>query len=266
MSPIPFTRLPLRFPGDVLLSEAIVAASAHWTGHFNAGYHDGGWQGVSLRAIDGETTRLFSDPTRRGSVADTPLLKQCPAIQAALRQFQCPLREVRLLRLAPDSTIREHRDDDLRFDEGQARLHIPLITHPLVEFYVDGERVIMEAGECWYLDLARPHRVHNASPIERIHLVIDCEVNDWLRGQIGVGDVPVRTPSAPSGRDLFFAFRERVWADPALEQQLIAVSDKDEFVQRAVALGRANGFDFNPEDVASEMARGRQTWLSQWIV
>ena len=234
--------------------------------HFNTGYHDGGWQGISLRAIDGGATRLFSDPTRRGCVVDTPLLQQCPAIQAALKQFECPLNEVRLLRLAPGSTIREHRDDDLRFDEGQARLHVPLITHPLVEFYVDGERVIMEAGECWYLDLSRPHRVRNASAVERIHLVIDCEVDDWLRDLIASGDVPVRVPIAPSGADQFFAFRERVWADPALERQLIAVSDKDEFVRRVVELGQENGFDFNPDDVASAMARGRQTWLSQWIV
>lgn len=266
MSPPSFTRLDLRFPSAPLLREAKDIDNAQWVRHFNTDYHDGGWQGVALRAIGGEAARLFSDPNRRTSVADTPLLAQCPAIRAALAEFHCTLRDVRLLRLAPGSTIREHRDDDLRFDEGEARLHVPLVTHPLVEFYVDGKRVLMEAGECWYLDLSRPHRVRNASPLERIHLVIDCEVNDWLRERIERGDVPERDAIVPSGQDQFVAFRERVWSDSGLEQHLIALSDRDAFVQAVVTLGDTHGFHFSPDDVASAMSRGRQTWLSQWMV
>lgn len=266
MSSSAFTRLDLHFPSEPLLREANSIAPAQWARHFNTAYHDGGWQGVALRAIDGDATRLFSDPTRRATIVDTPLLETCPAIQAALRQFCCPLRDVRLLRLAPGSHIREHRDDDLRFEQGEARLHVPLLTHPLVEFYVDDQRVMMEAGECWYLDLSRPHRVRNASPIARIHLVIDCEVNDWLREQIARGDIPVREAITPSGQDQFFAFRERVWADPGLEQRLIGCTDKDVFTQTAVTIGELNGFHFSRDDVASAMSRGRQTWLSQWMV
>jgi hypothetical protein len=265
MSPPAFARLDLHFPHEPLLREAYDIAHAQWAGHFNADYHDGGWQGVALRAIGGEASRLFSDAANRAAVADTPLMQRCPAIQTALREFHCPLRDVRLLRLIPGSFIREHRDDDLRLEEGEARLHIPLITHPLVEFYVDGQRVLMEAGECWYLDLSRPHRVRNASPIARIHLVIDCEVNDWLREKIGKGDVPKREAITPSGQDQFFAFRERVWADADLEQRLIACTDKDVFAQAAVELGDAHGFHFSQGDVSSAMSRGRQTWLSQWM-
>jgi hypothetical protein len=261
----PFTRLNLRFPNEALLREANHVDTTLWSGHFNADYHDGGWQGVALRAIDGNVSRLFSDPVRRASVVDTPLLQQCPAIQAALKDFHCTLRDVRLLRLAPGSYIREHRDDDLCFDEGEARLHIPLVTHPLVEFYVDGLRVIMEAGECWYLDLSRPHRVRNASPVERIHLVIDCEVNDWMRRQIAQGDAPKREAIVPSGQDQFCAFRERVWAESELQHRLVACVEKDVFAQTVVTTGAAHGFQFTEDDVVSAMSRGRQTWLSQWI-
>jgi mannose-6-phosphate isomerase-like protein (cupin superfamily) len=262
----PFVRLALRVQAGPLLQEATAFRHADWSQHFNADYHDGGWQGVALRAIDGDGARLFSDPARRAAVANTALLAQCPAIQSALKEFHCPLRDVRLLRLAPGSHIREHRDDDLRFDQGEARLHIPLVTHPLVEFYVEGQRAIMEAGECWYLDFSRPHRVRNAGPIERIHLVIDCEVNEWLREQIAQGDVPLRKAPVPSGQDQFFAFRELVWRDTGLQQKLIIATEKAAFVNDVLALGKAHDFNFSADDVESAMTRGRQSWISQWTV
>jgi len=31
------------------------------------------------------------------------------------------------------------------------------------------------------MDFSLPHRVLNPSPEDRVHLVIDCEVNSWLR-------------------------------------------------------------------------------------
>lgn len=261
-----FVRLALRFQEAPLLQEALAVERARWGAHFNADYHDGGWQGVALRAVAREITRLYSDPNLPAAVTDTALLAKSPAIQAALATFQCPLRDVRLLCLAPGSTIREHRDDDLRLDAGEARLHIPLITHPQVEFYVDSQRVQMMAGECWYLNPSLPHRIRNASPIERIHLVVDCVVNDWLLEQILLGDVPPRCAAAPSGQAQFFAFREAVWADIALAQHLMAITDNEVFKSAVVSMGGEHGFYFSADDVASAMMRGRQTWMSQWIV
>ena len=149
----------------------------------------------------GGDARALHAPARLGQgIADTPLLARCPAIAAGLGRFECPLRAVRLLRLAPGAVIREHRDDDLRFEAGEARLHVPLATDPAVEFYVDGARVAMEPGECWYLDLSRPHRVSNRGSSPRIHLVVDCQVNDWLAAQVAAGDRPAR-PAAPTGAE-----------------------------------------------------------------
>jgi hypothetical protein len=39
----------------------------------------------------------------------------------------------------------------------------------------------MNEGELWYLNVNQPHHVTNRSTTDRIHLVIDCVVNDWLR-------------------------------------------------------------------------------------
>jgi Aspartyl/Asparaginyl beta-hydroxylase len=262
----PFSRLKLSFDAKALLREANARCEQEWITHFNTGYHDGGWHGIALRAVNGEAGRLYPDPAQDSAIADTAILAECSAIQDALCAFQCTLRSVRLLRLAAGSSIREHRDDDLRLELGEARLHIPLVTHPLVEFYVDGMRVLMEEGECWFLDLSRPHRVKNPSPIERIHLVIDCEVNDWLRAQIAEGDVPIRHAITPSGQDQFVAFRQLVWADPTLQRALMAATDKEIFFSETVKRGAAEGFNFSADDVESFMMRARQEWISQWTM
>jgi hypothetical protein len=38
----------------------------------------------------------------------------------------------------------------------------------------------MKEGECWYLRLSDPHSVSNKGNKDRIHLVIDIEVNSWF--------------------------------------------------------------------------------------
>ena len=38
----------------------------------------------------------------------------------------------------------------------------------------------MKPGELWDIDLTKEHEVHNKSPIDRIHLVMDFIPNAWL--------------------------------------------------------------------------------------
>jgi quercetin dioxygenase-like cupin family protein len=60
------------------------------------------------------------------------------------------------------------------------RLHIPITTNAQLEFYLNKQRVIMQEGECWFLNFNYPHAVNNLGKTDRIHLVMDCNVNDWL--------------------------------------------------------------------------------------
>ncbi len=234
--------------------------------HFNQGYHDGGWQGVALRAVGGDARELHSGARDAAAVADTELLRTCPGIGAALMRLRCPLRAVRLLRLAAGSVIREHRDDDLRFEDGEARLHVPLVTSPAVEFYVEDRRVLMEPGECWYVDFSRPHRVANRGDRERVHLVIDCTVNEWLAAQIAAGDPCLLRTAPVSAQEAFAAFRAEVLEDAALQARLQAEADPTAFVASAVALGAERGFRFGAEDVRAAMAQGRRAWIEQWLL
>jgi mannose-6-phosphate isomerase-like protein (cupin superfamily) len=266
MNAPPFARLPATFDAAPLLAEALAIGRDDWTVHFNTGYHDGGWHGTALRSPGGDARKLYSDSRSAEPLRDTDLMSRCPQIAAALARIECPLRAVRLLRLAPGAVIREHRDDDLVFAQGEARLHIPLATNPDVEFYVDDKRVIMEPGECWYLNLSLPHRVQNRGAIDRIHLVIDCKVNDWLAEQIEASTPVERQGHAPTGQQGFAEFRERVFSDPALRDQLRAVHDVAAFPARTVELGASLGFVFGEEDVRAAMMRGRQAWTMQWVI
>ncbi len=73
-------------------------------------------------------------------------------------------------------------DHDLAAENGIARLHVPVVTNDDVMFKLNGTRVAMNEGECWYLRLSDPHSVENRGRADRVPLVIDAEVNEWLWG------------------------------------------------------------------------------------
>ena len=169
----------MRFDADAIRADAEALPPTAWVPHFNTGVYEGDWSGVALRAVGGSTS-LYPDPAAPEPFADTDLLGACPHVAHALAQLACPLQGVRLLRLGPGAVIAEHRDYRLGFDDGEVRLHVPVVTSELVSFVLDGEPVVMDEGECWYLDLNLPHRARNDGAGSRIHLVIDCIVNEWL--------------------------------------------------------------------------------------
>lgn len=175
-------QLPLHFDPDLLKADLRALAAEDWVLHFNKPYYEGEWSGVALRSVNGEAGRLYPDPTAREQFADTPALARCRYIQSVLATFHCPLEAVRLLKLRAGSSIREHKDYNLGYEDGEVRFHVPVLTNPDVEFYLNQQRIVMNEGECWYLDFNLPHRVVNHSATDRIHLVIDCVVNDWVRG------------------------------------------------------------------------------------
>jgi quercetin dioxygenase-like cupin family protein len=175
-------RLPLNFDSRALAAEALALGDEEWIPHFNQQIYEGQWTGVALRSVGGVTTQLYPDPAAQAPYADTETLARCPAHQRALDEFKCPLLAARLLALEPGAVINEHRDYRLGFSDGEIRVHVPVVTSPEVEFVLDERRVELPVGEAWYLDLNLPHRVANRSDVTRIHLVVDCVVDEWLSG------------------------------------------------------------------------------------
>ncbi|MBP7705541.1 MAG: aspartyl/asparaginyl beta-hydroxylase domain-containing protein [Caulobacter sp.] len=173
-------KLPFRFDVARLRADAASLADDAWVPHYNLRDYEGEWTGVALRSSGGRDGWLFPAPPKGEPCADTPTLGRLPYLAQVLATFECPMENARLLRLHAGSSIREHTDHALGYRDGLARLHVPVVTNPDVTFYLDGEPVPMGEGECWYLDFNRPHRVDNNSAEHRVHLVIDCRVNDWL--------------------------------------------------------------------------------------
>ncbi len=178
-------KLPLRFDATRMQAELAALESEGWIDHFVKSNYSGSWSVIPLRGPAGAThpvQMIYSDPTCE-HFADTPFLERSPYFREVLAAFQCPLDAVRLMKLTVGSDIKEHRDLDLDFDRGHVRLHVPVYTNPDVEFYLNNERVVMDEGECWYLRLSDPHRVANRGTADRVHLVIDARVNDWVTSQ-----------------------------------------------------------------------------------
>ncbi len=174
-------KLPLSFDPKRLQADLASVLSGEFVRHFNTNYFEGDWSGVPFRSVGGSARSIYPDPTAKDKFADTPLVERCAYVREVLAALPCPQHAVRFLRLKAGSVIKEHRDYDLGFEDGEVRLHIPVVTNPDVEFVLNQVRVIMNEGECWYLDVNLPHRVANRGATDRIHLVVDCVVNDWLR-------------------------------------------------------------------------------------
>lgn len=65
--------------------------------------------------------------------------------------------------------------------------------------------------------------------------------------------------------DEFEKFRQSVLADESLQAELRVVTDKKEFAERAVELGRERGFAFTTDDVDFARREGRRVWIEQGI-
>lgn len=116
---------------------------------------------------------------------DTPELKQSPYLTSVIDTFKqhTDVTLVRLLRLAPQSVVKEHTDPTLglEIEKSVIRLTIPILNKENIEFFLNDTPVLMQPGECWYLKLTDPHRVNNYGQTERVNLTIDMRPNDWIR-------------------------------------------------------------------------------------
>ncbi|MGK6355414.1 aspartyl/asparaginyl beta-hydroxylase domain-containing protein [Sphingomonas sp. DT-207] len=182
-------RLPFAFDPVRLAADLEALADTEWTPHFVTCNYQGEWSAMPLRAPAGAEHPILMITAHPGvtDFVDAPPLARAPYLQQVIAAFDCPLRSARLMRLTPGSVILEHSDPGMAAEEGSVRLHLPIVTNAQVEFNVNRRPVPMAPGEVWYLRLSDPHSVANRGPTDRVHLVIDAEVNDWLADQLAAG-------------------------------------------------------------------------------
>lgn len=177
-------RLPLVFDPVPLAADLASFGEDDWTRHFVRDNYEGEWSAIPLRAAAGEThpIRMIGTHPLAERFVDTHYLDRAPAMRALLAGLACPLKAVRLMRLTPGSRILEHDDHDPDAVNGTARLHVPITTNDGVEFLLNRRPVTMAPGELWYLRLSDPHAAANRGATDRVHLLIDVRLSDWLVG------------------------------------------------------------------------------------
>lgn len=179
-------RLPLNFDAARLRADLAQVQPAAWVAHFNQRIYRGDWSVAPLRAVPGSPIPAFSLPGA-SKQEDMPLLRGCKYFRQVLDSFQCPLASARLLRLGAGAAIEEHCDPMLSLEHDEVRIHVVADTNPEVECRIDGVTRHWASGECWYADFTRPHSFANRGDTERVHIVLDCVLNDWLRDLLKAG-------------------------------------------------------------------------------
>ena len=195
MNFISYLQLPFQFEATCLQKDLASVLFEPWTQHGNRWIYKGEWSGLALRNSSGMPTDLDADAVQVSTFINTPLYDHCPSIQEVLTCFDCPIGSVRFLKLAAGAKIDEHVDGGLCYEVGEARIHIPVQTNPEVDFRLNGQRVVMNEGSCWYINANMRHSVANRGQTDRIHLVIDFRVNDWLRTVFEANSDPTRDQS-----------------------------------------------------------------------
>jgi hypothetical protein len=252
-------RLEVRFDPEALARDLSLLEEPDWVEHFVRQNYEGTWRVLPLRAPANAIhpiKMIYSNPAC-DTFVDTPLLARCRYFQQVLAAFQCPLHAVRLMKLTPGSTIKPHTDHDLASEQGRARLHIPVTTNPGVDFRLNGTRVMMAEGECWYLRLSDPHSVANRGPVDRVHLVLDALVNPWLVEQLTDAE---RVADGPAPESDLERFRRAVVRDVALQRRLSSVDDRNAFVALAIQLASERGCRTTADEIDRAMQEARRRW------
>jgi hypothetical protein len=167
------------FDPEKLKNDVYKIIDKNWINHYNTNDYSGKWTSIALMSQNGKSNSIFALPNGEDKLVATEILDSCSYFEEILNSFLFEKTAVRLLKLDVGATVKPHRDNCLGYEDGCFRLHIPIITNSDVEFVLDGNRLIMNEGECWYIDANFIHSVANRGSEDRIHLVIDGLRNEW---------------------------------------------------------------------------------------
>ena len=157
-----------------------------------------GWDALSLHGYGKHPLDILKPGVLKSSVnVDTKLQwttlkdnKTMKPVLDILDKLPCEFERVRFMRLEAGKNIGKHTDKidkDLGIDDGQiTRIHMPVRTNDLVTFSIWDDNKFkqdykLKTGHFYYTDVRKAHAVENLSDTDRIHLVMDCYVNNEMR-------------------------------------------------------------------------------------
>ncbi len=172
-------KFPMHFDPAKLKEDLRKVMDTPWIDHYNQNDYDGKWSSIALMSPDGKSDNIYAFNANSKEITATDVLDSCSYFEDILDSFHFEKAAVRLLNLAAGAQIKPHSDYCLGYEDGFFRLHIPVITNQEVVFILDDKRLIMNEGECWYINANFTHSVSNNGTDDRIHLVVDGIRNDW---------------------------------------------------------------------------------------
>lgn len=202
---IRYIRFNHTFNAALLQQEVAALEGGLWKAHYNQSNYEGNWSTLQLRSVNGLTgnnTAIHSNALQGNDrFADTPLMALCPYTSTVIDFFKMEKTSIRFMKLDAGAVIKPHSDPDLNFEEGELRIHIPVITNDQLYFYLEEEILKMEEGSCWYMNLSLQHSVRNEGNTARVHLVIDGIVNDWVKNWFAQSDHLRTDMEAPAKKE-----------------------------------------------------------------
>ena len=194
-------KLPMTFRPESLQHDLKIAERFDFQQH-PLNYHDGSWKAINLIYPGGEIhyAHRGADGMGEGEPIATDVLKSCPYFTHIFEHLEARGVKVLMARLSAlpaGGKIHVHYDRTESVDFDMWRVHIPIVTHSKVKFYLGYVRRRWQEGEAWVGDFTFPHWVYNESPVNRVHMIIDCKPSDRMREMLPAGHM---TPKALARR------------------------------------------------------------------
>ena len=188
-----------------IIAQRVEMMDYEFTNHYSNYNKDKSWSAISLRGYSPEWS-FITKPAEMSKkwkeenkdvefkLQDTELRKMFPEVEELLRWLPGEPHRIRFMNLSPGGGELQRHTDQVDPDAGVndyklMRFHFPIVTNKDVIFNqwdwdANFQSVHMQVGECWYIDVRKPHRAINDGEDMRTHLVIDIEANDEVRALI----------------------------------------------------------------------------------
>ena len=188
-----------------IIAQRVEMMDYEFTNHYSNYNKGNSWSAISLRGYTPDWSFItkpeeMSKKWKEGNkdaefkLQDTELRKMFPEVEELLRWLPGKPHRIRFMNLSPGGGELQRHTDQVDPDAGVndlklMRFHFPIVTNKDVIFNQwDWNAKLVEAhmrvGECWYLDVRKPHRAINGGTDMRTHLVVDVEANDEVRALI----------------------------------------------------------------------------------
>ena len=187
------------------IKERLEIMDYEFTNHYS-NYNKGkSWSAISLRGYTpdwafitkpAEMSKKWKEENKdvEFKLQDTDIRKMFPEVEDLLKLLPGKPHRIRFMNLSPGGGELQRHTDQVDPDAGVndyklMRFHFPIVTNKDVTFSqwdYKAERVSchMKVGECWYLDVRKPHQAINGGTEMRTHLVVDIEANEKVRALI----------------------------------------------------------------------------------